>query len=285
MNLFTTVSVSLPILPVLLGCIATFLFGHRKSNSGIPGLLFHSVLPDPSLNQSHFSSEQFRLLVQSLKERNITAITIDDFKSSPQDKNNILITFDDGLENFYTCALPVLQEAGFKATVFCVAGYLGKVSSWDVYNGSPHLTMKQIREICDMGHQIGSHTLTHANLPYISSQDLACELKDSRAILEDITGKPVTSLSFPHGSWNLKVWKRAQEAGYRTATLYRNHVHNCKDLIPVHGVYRFDTTTEIISRIISKGRFSISLAKARMISQFAKGTPVWKFRKNYISIV
>jgi peptidoglycan/xylan/chitin deacetylase (PgdA/CDA1 family) len=144
------------------------------------------------------------------------------------------------------------------------------------------LNKHSIRRLSELGHEIGSHTCTHANLPYLSEKDLTKELIDSKSKLQDITGKAVTSLSFPFGSWNKRVWAKARDIGYISATLYRNH--RCSfdhQLFPVYGVYQFDSPDSVLSKINNHHTYSISAAISLLLSHFSKGSPIWKFRKNY----
>ena len=192
-----------------------------------------------------------------------------------------MITFDDGFRNFYYHAMPVLDACGFKATIFPVAGFLAKRSSWDVGAGEIHLTKGELRAIAAAGHEIGSHTLTHANLPYLSGPELDRELRDSKNRLEDIIGTPVTSISFPHGFWNKDIWKRARDLGYERGTIYRNHHMAGNGLLPVLGAYRFDSPSDLFARVSQRYPLSLSCACARIMAHFSKGTPVWKFRRKY----
>jgi peptidoglycan/xylan/chitin deacetylase (PgdA/CDA1 family) len=231
---------------------------------------------------SHFSVEKFRLLCKELKDRNINTITTSLAKNCVDNySKKCLLTFDDGLECVYTHALPVMEEYGQKSMIFCVAGFIGRKSSWDVYSEQSHLTSNQIREISQLGHEIGSHTQTHANLVFLNDKDLSSELHDSKKILEDITGKSVTSLSFPHGSWNKRVWDKAQEIGYTTATIYRDFHTADQSLFPVYGIYHFDSIADIYEKINTQKHLLLNVAFSKMMSQFSKGTPIWKFRDNY----
>lgn len=267
------------LLPVLSGTFLTLLSSISKRDNRQNGLLFHSIDSNPGLNMSRYSPDRFETLLNLFSERNIKITTVKDSPSIKKDRTGIL-TFDDGLESIYINALPILEKFGYKATIFCVAGYGGKKADWDVYRGNAHLTEKMIFELSSLGHEIGSHTLTHACLPFLKDADLLYELKKSKDILEDITGQEVTSISFPHGSWNARVWRTAQEAGYRKGTVYRGHSNIMENLFPVYGVYRFDRPADLLKRIIAP-KFSISLTTAILMSQFAKGTQIWKFRKNY----
>ncbi len=273
---------ALVLAPLTAGYISTLLLSYRRHIPHIPGLLFHSILPNPKMNMSHYSTARFKEFLKLLKDSGFKTLTLTQAaREGKKNGNECLLTFDDGMECIYTRALPLLNEFDFKSTVFCIAGFTGQTSSWDIFNGQKHLSRQQIRELSDSGQEIGSHTLTHANLPFLNNRDLEKELKDSKKILEDITGKEITSISFPYGSWNKHVWEKAMESGYLSATLYRNHKTISPGLFPVYGAYRFDRPSDILGRL-SKRRFSASVATAILMSHFSKGTPVVKFRKNYI---
>ncbi|HEX3020117.1 MAG TPA: polysaccharide deacetylase family protein [Chitinispirillaceae bacterium] len=272
---------SLILAPLATGYFSTLLFGYRRNYPLLSGLLFHSVLPNPKMNMSHFSTERFKVFLQNLKFEEFKTITLSQASQVVQrNTNKCLITFDDGMECVFTHVHPLLNEFGFCSTVFCIAGFTGQTSSWDIFDGQNHLNKQQIRELSDHGHEIGSHTLTHANLTFLNDKDLEKELIDSKKILEDITGKEVKTISFPYGSWNEHVWNKAREAGYNSATLYRGHNHISYGLFPVYGVYRFDKPGDVMNRLKQR-RFSSSIATAMIMSHFSKGTPVVKFRRNY----
>jgi peptidoglycan/xylan/chitin deacetylase (PgdA/CDA1 family) len=269
--------------PFFSGLFATLLFGKRKKYS-YPGLLFHSI-HDKSilLGQSTISENKFRDFITLCKSKKKQGISLCETNQNTSPDDSFLLTFDDGFESVYTFAYPIMQDAGFKATVFCVSEFTNKTATWDVYRGLKHLSKSQLSEMARSGFEIGSHTCSHANLPYLSIKDQIIEMSDSKKALEDCIGAEVLSLSFPHGGWNPGIWQRAQEIGYKKATLYRGHTlaYKYPELYPVYGVYNYDSVTSIYSRIYGTSPISVSLAIANLMPHFAKGTPVWKFRKNY----
>lgn len=273
------------IFPILSGMIGSLCVGRHSRKTVIPGLLFHSVEPKPGLNLSKCSVVTFQNFLKVLKERHYEAVTISAAAKNAQSSSTIpkkvLITFDDGLATVFNYAMPVLNEFNFRSTIFCVAGFTGKWSSWDVYKETPHLSAYEIRKISDSGHEIGSHTQTHANLPYLNQNDLVSELRDSKKILEDIIGKEVKSISFPHGCWNKRVWSTALELGYSYATLYRGHNRACDNHFPVISAHCFDTEHSLMNKIDLSTRYSPALAFSRIAAHFGKGTPLWRFRENY----
>ena len=282
----------IPLLPIaspfLLGAAGAVFFGRTIAKT-TPGLLFHSLDLKSGLSLSALSTVRFEKIMRHLADNGFCPLTLEQSAGSCHKntengpcKRTIHLTFDDGCRSFFTHALPVLDRFHFKTTVFPVAGYIGKTSSWDVLPQFPHLSIQEIREISGLGHEIGSHGLTHSNLTYLGTSELKKELSDSKNILEDITGKKVTSLSFPFGSWNKRVWECAQETGYLRGTIYRQHRNLRPGLVPVYGVYRFDSPEFILARVAPAPPFSFSIACARIMSHFAKGAPLWKFEKNYL---
>lgn len=268
--------------PLLSGLFSTMLFGKKPKKERIPGLLFHSLANEPCTGVSHYPAGQFRDLCILLKSSGISSVCVKDARATETapDKR-CLLTFDDGLESVYLHALPLLESYTLNATIFCLGSLFGELSSWDIYSGNRHCSRTQIRDMSDRGFEIGSHTISHPSLLYLRESAVRQELYQSKCTLEDITGKEVTSLSFPFGSWNRAIWKLAKECGYTAATLYRGKAYANENLFPVQGVYRFDSPEDIMQKIDLKRSFSIQRARSEMMSHFAQGTPAWKYRKVY----
>jgi peptidoglycan/xylan/chitin deacetylase (PgdA/CDA1 family) len=272
--------------PFLLGGAATVLFGCRNTPDTVPpGLLFHSILPKPGLEMSHVSLHRFKRFCALLSRRNLRTLTVSEaFSESIEGntgKQRCLLTFDDGFQSVITSAAPALQENNLKATIFCLGNHFGMKSQWDIYSGNTHLTKEEIRSLSDMGHEIGSHSMTHAYLPFLDDSSVWKELEESKMQLEDICGKAVNSLSFPYGGWNQRIWDIAREVGYTAATLYRGHFRRENGQFPVFGVYQNDTPEDMLGKLSVRPSAALLRARSRMMAHFARGTPVWKYRKEY----
>jgi peptidoglycan/xylan/chitin deacetylase (PgdA/CDA1 family) len=270
-------------LPLMVGIGAVVLKGRSPALQGPSGLLFHMITSRRLAHFSHYSPDKFKLLIETISNRKTATATVKETLDDPA-RRVVVITFDDGFETFFTEAFPVLEAYGVKATLFPIAGFIGRRSEWDALPLQQHLSKAQIREISDCGHEIGSHTMTHADLTMLPMHDLEGELRDSKAALEDITGRPVVSLSFPFGSWNKRVWETARSVGYTCAAGYRSEGRIEKGMLPVQGVYSFDTVQDVFDKITPGVIFLNAAARARITSHFAKGTPLWKFRKNYLLV-
>jgi peptidoglycan/xylan/chitin deacetylase (PgdA/CDA1 family) len=134
----------------------------------------------------------------------------------------VVLTFDDGYENFAQQALPVLQDHGFPATVYAISGWLGRRAEW--FAAEPDrpipdlMSAQRLREVHAAGITIGSHTASHTRLHRASRLVLRQELRDSKAALEDILGDEVRHLSYPYNSFDRATVHAAARAGYASAT-------------------------------------------------------------------
>jgi peptidoglycan/xylan/chitin deacetylase (PgdA/CDA1 family) len=136
----------------------------------------------------------------------------------------LVVTFDDGYENFATQAMPILRRVGFTATVFLVGNQIGGTNEWDHRGGDvvePLLSAQQIRECRDEGIEFGSHTLDHADLVAVSSAESRRQVFESKSRLEEIVGKPVYTFCYPYGRKTAETITMVRDAGYRLACSVR----------------------------------------------------------------
>jgi peptidoglycan/xylan/chitin deacetylase (PgdA/CDA1 family) len=108
----------------------------------------------------------------------------------------VVITFDDGFQDFYSRAFPLLTKYGYSATVFLPTAYIDH-NARD-FNGVQCLTWSQVRELQRMGVQFGSHTVTHPQLNTLSPKDVGEEVRRSKEGIEEELGCPAVSFSYPY---------------------------------------------------------------------------------------
>jgi peptidoglycan/xylan/chitin deacetylase (PgdA/CDA1 family) len=121
----------------------------------------------------------------------------------------VVLTFDDGYDDFYTAAFPVLQAHGFKAVSYVVPGFLDRPR---------YMTTSQVREIDMAGMQVGAHTVHHVDLTKATPAELALEVQGSRSALDQIVGHPVLDFCYPSGKFNAAVIAATRQAGFQSAT-------------------------------------------------------------------
>jgi peptidoglycan/xylan/chitin deacetylase (PgdA/CDA1 family) len=143
-----------------------------------------------------------------LAEYSATPMTISDFARSLRESRlpprPVCLTFDDGFASFVDAAVPLLLERGFPATVFAVAGYLGKTNDWPSQPAwverRPLADAAQLAELARAGFEVGAHGLAHEPLCRATPEVLQREVVDGRTALEDAVGVSIASFAYPYGS-------------------------------------------------------------------------------------
>ena len=156
-------------------------------------------------------AEDFRQQLRSLKHGGWHGMSTGEALAQPK-VPGVAITFDDGCETDLIEAAPLLRELGSNATFYITVGFLG---------GRGYLSRPQLRELAEMGFEIGCHSMTHAYLPDLGEDDLAREIIQAKTELEEITGRSVEHFSCPGGRWNRRVESVAREAGYLSVATSR----------------------------------------------------------------
>jgi peptidoglycan/xylan/chitin deacetylase (PgdA/CDA1 family) len=72
----------------------------------------------------------------------------------------------------------------------------------------------EVVALVEAGFDVGFHTLRHHRLPLLDDTELATALRERRGELEGAVGRPVRSISYPHGKGDARVAAAAREAGY-----------------------------------------------------------------------
>lgn len=171
--------------------------------------MYHSISQeeDPSTGDKHpyyatsTSPSVFRSHLQTLKELGYHSLGLADAAGILKNRFSltrpaVVITFDDGFRDFYDKAFPLLNEHGFGATMFLPTQYIS--NSGETFMGRAMLAWGQIRELQREGISFGSHSATHRKLIRLSRQELLMELSRSKREIEDHTGMPVRSFSYPY---------------------------------------------------------------------------------------
>lgn len=179
---------------------------HRFSNSCtsklcMPKAVFASQMK--YLKDNHYRVISMEMLLEYLEYK------------KPLPKRSVVITIDDGYKSFYNIAFPILKQYGFTATLFIYTDFVG---------GGTALTWQQIQEIKDAGFEVGSHTVSHADLAVKKKSEseknyirrITHEIVHSKKILDKKLSQDTTIFAFPFGSSNQQVVNICKISGYKT---------------------------------------------------------------------
>ena len=118
-------------------------------------------------------------------------------------------TFDDGYQDNYDNAYPILRKYGLKGTVFVVTSFLGTRKGY--------LTWDECREMEKNGMTVASHTVDHKSMTDLTNDQLRAELVESKKKAEAELGHEVKYMAYPTGAYNLHIAQLVREAGYKAA--------------------------------------------------------------------
>ena len=150
------------------------------------------------------------------------------FEGAPLPARAVVLSFDDGYDNFHQHAWPSMQRFGFTPTVFLVAGLDGAPARWlDAGREQPRLMDgATIRRLRREGVHFGSHAMSHLRLATLDAAAQRAEIFDSKKRLEDLLGEAVPDFCYPYGSYDLRARDLVAEAGYRSGlTCIRGSAH------------------------------------------------------------
>jgi peptidoglycan/xylan/chitin deacetylase (PgdA/CDA1 family) len=185
----------------------------------VPILMYHflRVIKDVQRDRLGYNLSvapaDFALQLALLRREGYTAVSLSDVldameTGAPLPARPIVLTFDDGYNNFATIAAPLLAKAGYTGTDFVVSGFVGKPG---------FMGAAQIRQVVQMGMTIGAHTEHHVDLARVPLSVAEQEIDGSRVALQALCGQPVTDFAYPSGEFTQQTLQLVAAAGFRDA--------------------------------------------------------------------
>ncbi|WP_399887418.1 polysaccharide deacetylase family protein [Streptomyces sp. BBFR51] len=201
----------------------------------IPVFLYHAVMDDPPSWIAEFSvtPKEFAAHLDAIADSGRKPVTIGALadhlaRRAPLPPRPVLLTFDDGFADLPGPTAEALAGRALPATAYLTTGAITP-GGRSLLPPAPMMTLDAVAALERSGMEIGSHTVTHAQLDTLSTEDLAYELRTSKAVLEDALGHPVRHLAYPHGYNSAKVRALSARAGYETATAVRHALSSDRD--------------------------------------------------------
>ncbi|WP_180170463.1 polysaccharide deacetylase family protein [Acinetobacter sp. YH12027] len=194
-------------------------------------LMYHMVrehIDGAKFNKLRVKPEEFEKQVAWMKAEGFHFVTMHELQQNwgQHPEKTVAITFDDGYLDNLENAYPILEKYQAKATIYVVVDRHDR--DWSTYKKAHHnsgelarepkLNDEQVRFLAQSGIvEIGSHTLTHANLDKLNDAECLKELDESKQALENLILKPVESFAYPFGIYSERDVRLAEQAGYSNA--------------------------------------------------------------------
>ena len=161
----------------------------------VPILMYHSISDQaqPRFRKYAVSPALFAEHVAYLHQQQYTTLTVSEYAHAiatgarlPQ--RVVVLTFDDGLADFYSEALPALKRYGFVATLYIPTAFVGDTSRFLWRENEADrlmLSWSQLRELSDNGIECGAHSHRHLQLDVIPTAVARDEITRSKQVLEE----------------------------------------------------------------------------------------------------
>lgn len=194
----------------------------------VPILYYHyiRVNPDPrdhlgfelSVTPPNFQAQMDWLRIAGGHPVTIAQVMAAIQGGPPLPSHAVVLTFDDGHDDFATQAVPTLLKNHFVATSFVVPGFLGQ---------HEYMTQAQVQQVAQQGMVIGAHTVHHVDLTHVAASVAQSEIVSSRALLQQMTGQAVDDFAYPYGSMSSSIAAWVQQSGFADASATTGGTQQC----------------------------------------------------------
>lgn len=164
----------------------------------VPILCYHGVLDNPwGISSLFVRVNEFETQMKYLSENGYTPLFVSEISTAKNYEKPIIITFDDGYLDVYTNAFPILKKYNMKANIYMISAWI---------NGEVYMTTDMTKEMnASPFIEVGSHTVDHKSLAYLTNEQIEQELKQSKEDLESMLNTKIKVLAYPKGSYDNRV--------------------------------------------------------------------------------
>ena len=189
----------------------------------VPVLMYHLIATadesGPALPSLVVPPRLFAQQMETLRAagwRTITAakLAADLLAGHRPPPRTFVVTIDDGHEDGYSEAFPILRRNGFVGTYYVITARVGMMGP---AGAGGYLTRDQIAEMAAAGMEIGDHTADHVPLASQTQAKALAEITASAAWITALLGAPPTTLAYPFGSFDQSVVDQTRGLGFSMA--------------------------------------------------------------------
>lgn len=183
------------------------------SDTFIPVLMYHSISDRDPSNSLLVSPSEFENEMAWLHDNGFTSLSLDELYYSLTTGNvparPVVITFDDGYDDNYTNAYPILQKYGLIGNFFVITDYIGTKPGF--------MNIDMLKEMYSNGMIIESHTSNHQELKNISDDAKISSIKNAQNFLKENLNIDSKFICYPVGRYDESTKNIVSSLGIKLA--------------------------------------------------------------------
>lgn len=194
-------------------------------------LMLHRVVEHRSEGANRELEVTPQFLEQTVKEyrqQGYQFVTIDQLtdlilnsKFRIHNSRMVCLTFDDGYNDNYTLAYPLLKRLDVPFAIYVTTGFIdNRLPIWWYPGEQLGICAESLKALdADPLCTICAHTVSHPKLDALSPEEQKREIVQSRQELEALLSHPIDHFSYPHGAYNDETISIVRENGFHTALM------------------------------------------------------------------
>ena len=175
-------------------------------------LMYHSI--SDRGGATAIAPDVFAMQMRVLAESGVPVLTLDAWAAARAGgalpERSVVLTFDDGFQDFADAAWPVMGPLGFRPIIYLPTGFVGRAEGWRGIADPPRPLMgwDRIIRLAGEGVLFGSHTVSHPNLNVLPAEAQVAELTVAKRAIEAKLRAPVRHFAPPYGLAEPEVRRR-----------------------------------------------------------------------------
>ena len=198
-------------------------------------LMLHRVIEQRSEGENReleITPKFLRRTIEAYRQQGHRFVSIDEacdvIKRGRTDYPFVCLTFDDGYQDNYDIAYPILKQEEVPFAIYVTTGFIdNRIPMWwyrcesreqcqtclnnakvqqrehSYSNKKLGISAESLKALdADPLCTIGAHTVSHPKLDTLSSEEQRKEIMQSKQELEALLSHPIRHFSYPHGSYN-----------------------------------------------------------------------------------
>lgn len=190
-------------------------------------LMLHRVVEQrsekPEQRELEVTPQYLEQTIKEYRQQGYRFVSIDQvcniIAGKDKGKPFVCLTFDDGYQDNYTLAYPLLKRLNVPFTIYVTTGFIDNRLPMCWYPGeqlgisSDSLKALDSDPLCT----IGTHTVSHPKLNTLAHEEQKKEIEQSLHELETLLCHPIRHFSYPHGAYNADTLKIVSRSGFTSA--------------------------------------------------------------------